>query len=144
MSALRHELQEKDKRMFKHCRNKVRKAEKRNGSNNNNNNLNEKRKPFMSHYDLIAEVNCGDQNLHYLNQKRQSIFNVASNIDDFESFKYNKMRRMSTKFKGMLYGSSSSSRLNDDPSNQAVLLTVSKSKLTSKVAPENESTCTKI
>lgn len=67
---------------------------------------------YMSHNNLMVEIDQKNQNQqHHPGSsafKRASIFNVASNIDDFAAYrKYSKSRRLSDRMKDLFTGSKS-------------------------------------
>ncbi len=116
--SIRKELSEKDKQLDEHRQ-----------SSSQNKNIT----PYQSHHNLIAEVDQKNrQNQQNLNQKRQSIFNMATNIDDFEAMKnYSKTRRLSARVKNLFVPTNSSN-------NNSMAQASSNSNLTAKVGPAEQ------
>jgi hypothetical protein len=106
----RHELNEKDKLLYE--------QKQREQQSSSFTRKNKSITPYQSHYNLIAEVDEKNTQYHNnLNQKRQSIFNMAANIDDFENMKFSKKRRLSTKVKDFFISNVNLSTANSNTSN---------------------------
>jgi hypothetical protein len=122
--SLRRELEERDKQLF---------ARKPTHGQQNNKSV----FTYQSHYNLVAEVDR-QHDQHILNQKRQSIFNMATNIDDFETMKnYSKKRRLTTKVKDFFASSNNVSSANTS-CNNPVEYANSALNVTGRVAPSEK------
>jgi hypothetical protein len=122
---MRRELDDRDKQLYE--------RKKSTGKHYYNKNI----EPYQSHYNLIAEVDQkNSQYLQNLNQKRQSIFNMATNIDDFETMKnYGKKRRFSSKIKDFFV---SNINLNSSNMTSTAAYTNSTLNLAAKIAPAEQ------